>query len=241
MTIDTVILDIEGTICPITFVKNILYPYFCNKLPQVLQNLQFPLDTNDEDPIVETLLKLSPAINQSSELIVSHFQSLVDKDIKDPILKQLQGYIWKKGYEDGEIKAPIYLDSIKFIKTWTKINRNNKLYIYSSGSVKAQKLLFAYVNDNDTTIDLNEYISGYFDITTSGFKTEVQSYLNILKSIGKQSDASSVLFLSDNVKEVEAALKANMQSMIVIRPGNQPLSEQDMNNKLIHSLDELEL
>lgn len=238
MTIDTVVLDIEGTICPITFVKNTLYPYFTEKLPGVLESLQFPLEKGTG--ISDILLQLSPDVYKSRQAIVDHFQYFVDNDIKDPTLKALQGFIWKKGYEDGEITGPIYPDAIKFIKEWT--NDSNKIYIYSSGSVKAQKLLFAYVNDNGATVDLNQYLSGYFDITTSGHKTEVQSYENILQSIGKVNAASSVLFLSDNVKEVEAALGAEMKSMIVSRPGNLPLSEEDTAKaQLIHSFDELDI
>ena len=37
----------------------------------------------------------------------------------------------------------------------------------------------------------------------------------------------AILFLSDNVKEVEAAIAAGMKSLVVDRPGNAVLSEED--------------
>ncbi len=74
---------------------------------------------------------------------------------------------------------------------------------------------------------MNRYLSGYYDITTAGFKQESSSYVSILKDIGYESKQSSVLFLSDNVREVDAAIQAGMNSLVVDRPGNAPLSEAD--------------
>lgn len=142
MTIDTVILDIEGTVCPITFVKDTLFPYFLTKLPSILSSIEFPLSTSsstNDDPIIQILKQLPESITISNESVFSYLKNLVDQDIKDPILKSLQGYIWEKGYEIGDLKAPIYKDSIKFIE-----NFNKKIYIYSSGSIKAQILLFGH-------------------------------------------------------------------------------------------------
>lgn len=228
--VDNVILDIEGTICPITFVKHTLYPYFTERLPAFLGNLHFPLANDSQDPIVQVLADLP--YNTASE-VEQHFNDLVARDVKDPVLKTLQGYIWKQGYEDGEITAPIYPDSIKFIRS---ASASKKIYIYSSGSVKAQKLLFAYVDDNGTSIDLNHHVSGYFDITTSGYKQEKSSYENILKSINQEP--SSTLFLSDSQLEVQAALDAGLQSKIVKRPGNAPVDDK---YDAIHSLSELDI
>ncbi|CAI5756692.1 unnamed protein product [Candida verbasci] len=235
MAIDTVIVDIEGTVCPITFVKDTLFPYFIKKLPSYLENIQFPLNSSSSDPIVEILLKLPNEIRVNSQSTFNHFKSLVDQDIKDPILKSLQGLIWNQGYKNGELKAPIYPDSIKFIQDY-----KNKIYVYSSGSVNAQKLLFGYVEDNGNSIDLNKYLSGYFDITTSGYKNQPQSYKNILKDINK--DGSSVLFLSDNINEVKAAIEAGMNCHIVIRDGNAPISNEDKSNyQVIYALSELNI
>ena len=56
-----------------------------------------------------------------------------------------------------------------------------------------------------------------------------------------------MLFLSDNINEVNAAIEAGMKSYIVIRPGNPPIDDDDdgnddkINHKIIYSLDELDL
>ncbi|RCK54674.1 Enolase-phosphatase E1 [Candida viswanathii] len=235
MPIDTVILDIEGTVCPITFVKDVLFPYFIQKLPSILAPIRFPLPSPISDPIVEILAQLPSSITTSSDTVYLHLKSLVDQDIKDPVLKALQGYVWKQGYESGELKAPVYADSIKFIREYA-----GEIYIYSSGSIKAQILLFGHVDDEEKSVDLNSYLKGYFDITTAGFKNQAASYSKILNEIGKLGE--SVLFLSDNVNEVRSAIEAGMSSYVVVRPGNAPLSDEDKAKyKTIHSLDELSL
>lgn len=232
--LSAVVLDIEGTICPITFVKNVLYPYFTERFPAIVNGLEFPLDSTSSDPIVSLLVQLPPEIIVSPTSIIEYFADLVAKDIKHPVLKGLQGYIWKLGYENGEVVAPIYPDSVDFIR-----NCPIPIYIYSSGSIKAQKLLFQYVGDKgNKTIDLNPKLSGYFDITTAGYKNLPGSYTKIVQEIGKSPN--SVLFLSDNVNEVNAALQAGLQSSVVIREGNAPLSEQDLQKfTTIRSLDQV--
>jgi len=51
-----------------------------------------------------------------------------------------------------------------------------------------------------------------------------------------------VLFLSDNVTEIRAAKIAGMESLIVDRPGNAPLTEEDKNAfTVITSFDEIDL
>jgi enolase-phosphatase E1 len=92
--------------------------------------------------------------------------------------------------------------------------------IYSSGSIAAQKLLFAHTDSGD----LNPLLTDYFDTTTAGPKTEAASYRTIVAKY-PQWKPEEWLFLSDNVKEVRAALEAGMRACVVRRPGNPPLAE----------------
>lgn len=223
--IEIVILDIEGTVCPISFVKTTLFPYFLEKLPLELSALTYPLKSITDSPVEEICSQFPENARQSYDSLLEYVTSLVYKDIKDPVLKSLQGLIWKLGYENGELMAPIYDDAIEFI---TNLSKSKRIYIYSSGSIRAQILLFGHVKDaNGSSIDMNRYLSGYYDITTSGFKQESSSYVSILRDIGYDNNQSGVLFLSDNVKEVDAAIKAGMNSVVVDRPGNAPLTEED--------------
>lgn len=245
MTISAVVIDIEGTVCPISFVKETLFPYFLDKIPSKLSNLTFPLictssDDSEADRITSVAIGFPEEVTKSYDSLLHHITDLVTRDIKDPVLKSLQGLVWQIGYANGEILAPVYPDAIKLIESY-----NDKMYVYSSGSVKAQKLLFGYVKDPSNAskaIDLNPHLSGYFDITTSGFKQESQSYKNILAAINKTHEPNTVLFLSDNVKEVEAAIEAGLQSYIVDRPGNNPLSTKDREAyKVIESFEQLDI
>lgn len=235
--IKAVILDIEGTVAPISFVKETLFPYFLKEVPSILSKLQYPISETSNDPISQIVSKFSSEYTQSENSLLDHIISLVKKDIKDSTLKSLQGYIWQKGYEDGALKAPVYDDAIKAIKEWSS---QKKVYIYSSGSVKAQKLLFGYVDVQGESVDLNGYLSGYFDITTSGFKYEKTSYEAITRDI--DIPANNLLFLSDNVAEVSAAIDAGLNSAVVIRRGNVELtSDERATYKLVHTFDELQI
>lgn len=212
------LLDIEGTICSITFVKDVLYPYFLNNYRDFLVSIPFPVDSSFND-ISATLAEFPAEKVVNADSLVQHIDYLVSKDIKDPVLKAFQGIVWDKGYHKGDLKAPLYRDAIDFIQS------KNDIYIYSSGSVYAQKLLFRHVDVNRQLVDFTGRLLGYFDITTSGYKQEKSSYERIAQEIGCR--VGEVIFYSDNVLEVKAALAAGMQAKVVVRPGNAPISAED--------------
>ncbi|CAL9738143.1 enolase-phosphatase E1 [Monosporozyma servazzii] len=217
---NTFLLDIEGTVCPISFVKDTLFPYFVSQLPQLIEQRG-----SNDSKIDDVLNSFEIADNTQLQ---QHILDLVARDVKDSKLKALQGFVWQQGYMDGSIKAPIYKDAIDLIS-----NPQNNIYIYSSGSVKAQKLLFQYSCDIDDiekkAINLIPFIKGYFDITTSGPKIESQSYTNILNDIKVKNE--DVLFLSDNPLELDAAKKCNINVGLALRPGNNFVpNKQDYTN-----------
>lgn len=211
------LLDIEGTVCPISFVKDILFPYFVSQVPQLVSQRHL---SNDKkiDEILDSF-----GI-EDNDVLRTHILDLVSRDVKDSKLKSLQGFIWENGYIDGSIKAPIYKDAIELIS-----NPSNRIYIYSSGSVKAQILLFKYAcqfdDVNKKSIDLTPFIKGYFDINTSGPKVESKSYENILKDIGEKGE--NILFLSDNPLELDAAKQCNINVGLALRDGNNPVKNKE--------------
>ncbi|ODQ77785.1 hypothetical protein BABINDRAFT_168746 [Babjeviella inositovora NRRL Y-12698] len=234
-----IILDIEGTVCPISFVKNQLFPYFLQQLPETLAGVSFPLNSASDDPVVKILYGFLADVRVSSEVLEAHITGLVSNDVKDATLKSLQGYVWQTGYDNGSIIAPLFTDAVHAIKTWTA---DKRVYIYSSGSVPAQKLLFLHVaaTNEEGQEDLTPYLSGYYDITTSGHKQEKSSYENIIKHIGVKG--SNALFLSDNVNEVRAAIAAGLRASIVIKPGNYDLTEEEKASyPIVRDFDELKL
>ncbi|TEA08979.1 Enolase-phosphatase E1 [Colletotrichum sidae] len=210
--IKAVLLDIEGTVCPISFVKDVLFPYAVNVLPAVLEQQWDKPEFSAYRNAFPDNCSTDPATFEA------HFRDLVCRDVKVAYLKALQGYLWTEGYRTGEIKAPLFPDVAERLLTWH--DAGLRLVIYSSGSVAAQKLLFAHTNAQPS--DLTFLISGWFDTVNAGLKTEHESYATILASSG-DIRADEWLFLSDNPREVSAATAAGMQSIPVVRPGNGPL------------------
>jgi len=162
-------------------------------------------------------------------------------DLKVPYLKSLQGYLWKRGYESGLLKCPLFPDVYPSLLSWTSSKPSIKVIIYSSGSVAAQKLLFQYT----TVGDLRDLIGGYFDTVNAGSKVEKESYEKIWKQSGLEGDREEIgkwLFLSDNVKEVKAAKEAGMMAWVVVREGNAELSDDEKEGEvLIRSFEEVKL
>lgn len=183
------------------------------------------LSVKDKRPIV---------ITEKTKLIENILANVfwqMDQDRKSTELKQLQGLIWKKAYEDSVVKGHVYDDVARNFEEWTTLG--HKLYIYSSGSVAAQKLIFKY----SIAGDLQKYISGYYD-TTIGSKVSEQSYLNILNDIGARGD--EVLFLSDMVLEVQAAHNVGINVIVLDRKDSPTLSHDTRKRfKVLQTFDEI--
>jgi len=213
-----VLLDIEGTVTPISFVHEILFPYAREHVNNYLsQHLQQPEVQADIQKLREEQANDAEELRQppidSIDTAVTYVNRLIDLDRKSPALKSLQGKIWKAGYEDGSLKSPVYPDVVEAFERWRDVGIT--INIFSSGSVLAQQLLFAYTDAGDLT----RYIDQYFD-TSVGKKIDPQSYLAIAANLS--FDPSQILFLSDVVAELDAAKAAEMKTRLCIRPGNPP-------------------
>jgi len=169
-----------------------------------------------------------PEFPADLESATEYIYWLMDRDRKSTPLKSLQGKIWQEGYEAGELLSQVYDDVPPALNRWHQ--QGKQIYIYSSGSVLAQKLLFGHT----VAGDLTPLLSGYFD-TTIGAKQEAESYRRIAASI--QQSPETILFVSDVVAELEAASAAGMQCVLSLRPGNHPQPANAFRS--IHSFDEL--
>jgi enolase-phosphatase E1 len=217
--IDAIILDIEGTIGSKDFVKNTLFPYSLNHIDKYLENLD-DLDLINELKHLTVTKKYE--ISQISEILKNAIQS----DMKLPVLKKIQGIIWENAYKNNIIKSHLYKDAYEKICSWYE---KYPVYIYSSGSVLAQKLYFEYNEYGN----LSYLINDYFD-TTVGPKKEAGSYEKILSNISK--DPINTLFFTDDTEEYQAAEAANISVYLVDR------EEKDLNFKFrkivnFHQLD----
>jgi enolase-phosphatase E1 len=204
-----ILTDIEGTTSSISFVKDVLFPYARRALPGFVRE-------HGQQPEVRRWLD-AVAIEHGSicsdEVIVETLQGWIDEDRKHTALKALQGMIWDAGYRDADFTAHIYPDAAPALRGWHADGL--PLYVYSSGSVPAQKLFFGHSDAGDLT----PLISGWFD-TEVGGKREAASYRAIAESIG--IPAAEILFLSDVVQELDAAREAGMQTRLVDRLDDYP-------------------
>jgi len=137
----------------------------------------------------------------------------MERDRKSTPLKSLQGMIWESGYQTGEIRGQVYDDVPPSLKRWHDVGKT--ICIFSSGSVLAQKLLFAHT----TAGDLTKFIRAYFD-TRIGSKTDMESYQQIAGAL--EITPAAIIFVSDVSAELDAARRAGMQTLLCMRPGNRP-------------------
>jgi enolase-phosphatase E1 len=225
MPVKTILLDIEGTTTPISFVYEILFPHARARLKDFL--LRHRDDVQIRSIVADLLNERAgeenltlPALRASKELdeeeleaVVSYCHRLMDEDRKVTALKTLQGKIWEEGYESGELKGEVFDDVAPNLRRWRE--QGKSVCIYSSGSVLAQRLLFAHTRHSDLT----RLIDYFFD-TTVGHKTEPESYAKIAGLLRRP--AFEIMFISDVVAELDGAAMAGLRTLLCVRPGNHP-------------------
>jgi len=210
MTIRAILTDIEGTTSSISFVKEVLFPYAREALPGFVR-------LHGKEPQVRRWLDMVATEIAASacqdEVIVETLQGWIDQDRKHTALKALQGMIWDVGYRNGDYTAHLYPEVAAVLRRWHEAGL--PLYVYSSGSVPAQKLFFGF----SAAGDLNGLFSGNFD-TEIGGKRETASYARIAEAIDLAP--GQILFLSDVVEELDAAREAGMGTVLLDRRTDYP-------------------
>ena len=204
--IKAIVTDIEGTTSSLSFVKDILFPYARVNLPDYVR------EHAHESTVKQQLDAVREEIGRQAddEAVIEQLLQWIAEDKKATPLKMLQGLIWQQGYADGDFHGHIYDDAYEQLKAWHE--KGMLLYVYSSGSVYAQKLLYAHTRHGDLT----PLFSDYFD-TNIGAKTETESYQAIVKALDLKAD--EILFLSDIDAELDAARQAGMQTYWLVRNG----------------------
>jgi enolase-phosphatase E1 len=223
------LLDVEGTVAPLSLTAEVLFPYARRRFALFLER-----NRNDEgvrDDLVllekENRAEASEGVPRLSGIAspadtaaprfrldaMMYLMWLMDRDSKSTALKSLQGKIWKAGFESGELQGTLFDDVSDAFRRWSTEGR---VAIYSSGSVEAQKLFFRHSSQGDLT----PLISCYFD-TRTGPKIQPASYAAIAAAM--QVAPSEVLFFSDSVRELDAARSAGCDTRLVARPGNAPV------------------
>lgn len=229
-----VLLDIEGTTCPVSFVADTLFPYARTRLESfLLEHRQDPHlqpllaelnkawrnDCHSGDgEAIEAIELEPPDLHQLSGFL----RRLIDEDRKLTALKDLQGLIWKEGYRSGSLQAPLFTDVAPALKRWHAAGL--RLAVYSSGSVAAQQLLYGH----STAGDLRELFCAWFD-TRIGRKQDPASYLKIAESLS--TPPARILFVSDSLAELDAAYSSGLPVLFSKRAGN-PEEDPGLHSKL---------
>jgi enolase-phosphatase E1 len=238
-----ILLDIEGTVTPVSFVTRVLFPY-------ARRHLRSYLEEHAAAPRCEamlTRLRDEHALDlRNGEAVppwadepradrvasaAAYVDWLMDRDRKSTALKELQGKIWEAGYHRAELVAEVFPDVRPALQRWQL--QHLQVGIFSSGSVLAQQLLFRH----SLAGDLTGFVQWYFD-THVGSKVEPDSYRRITLATGLPAEA--FLFLSDIAGELDAASAAGMHVRLVIRPGNAPVAASHA-YQTIRTLDEISL
>jgi len=226
--IKAILLDIEGTTTPIDFVHRTLFPFAFERIGEYLERnfdsvqaeiAQLRREHARDSENGSDIPPLPPPETTRENAIKSltdYLRFLIESDRKSTPLKSLQGKIWQKGYESGELVSPVFDDVPPAFERWK--NQGKTIAIYSSGSALAQKLLFRYTNHGDLT----RFISAYFD-TTAGHKREAESYAQIASTL--RFPPVEILFISDIIEELDAAHSADLKVLLSIRPGNPPIKK----------------
>lgn len=201
--IKVILSDVEGTTSDIRFVKEVMFPYSRERLPQFLQ------DHCDRPEVQEALAEVP---GSGIEEKLQHLLNWIDQDVKAAPLKKLQGMLWKGGFEEGDFQAHVYPDVPQRFREWKDLGL--KLAIYSSGSVQAQQLYFKHTEVGDLT----PLFLAHFDLQMGG-KKEAQSYTEICQQL--ETAPESILFLSDIPDELSAAEKAGFAVVHLLRPGTE--------------------
>lgn len=209
MPIKAILTDIEGTTSAVSFVFDVLFPFAVEHLPGFVR-------ANASEPAVAAQLDAvraeSGEADADVERVIAILLEWIAADRKATPLKALQGMVWEQGYRAGQLKGHVYADAVEALRQWHAAGY--ALYVYSSGSIQAQKLIFGCSEAGDLT----PLFSGYFD-TTSGGKREAESYARIAAAIGRP--AGEILFLSDVVQELDAAQAAGMATCGLARDGGE--------------------
>jgi enolase-phosphatase E1 len=205
-----ILLDIEGTVSPLAFVHDVMFPY-------ARKHAAAWLGAHWGHEVIARLARDAGAASFLNALDAeAAVHRLMDADAKVTGLKQLQGLIWEQGFRTGDLRSTLFDDVVPALDHWHE--NGLTIRIYSSGSIHAQRLFFAHTAAGDLTPRL----SGYYD-TTTGSKREAPSYTAIAANCGLPPN--DILFVSDLVDELNAAQSAGMMTAHALRPGNKPQRE----------------
>ncbi|MFI5634125.1 acireductone synthase [Streptomyces sp. NPDC051664] len=220
-----VVLDIEGTVGSSSHVRDVLFPFACERFARWFADHR---GTPEAAAALEAIGRRTGIADPGEDEAVAALSAWTDADVKVPVLKSLQGEIWAVGYADGSLNGHVYDDVPGALERWR--TARVPVHIYSSGSVAAQRDWFAHTAHGDLT----GLLTRYFDLGNAGSKKEPGSYRTIARALG--AVPQSLLFLSDTEEELTAAAVAGWRT-VAVRRGDDPRGDTLPGHTTIGSLD----
>lgn len=230
MSIKAIVLDIEGTTSSTGYVHETLYPYSRSRFKDWISDR---LDQPEIQAQMDAVREVAAEPDADLDRVIWWLHHWTDTDQKITPLKTFQGWIWGEGFQAGELSSHFFEDAIPAIRDWHESGRT--LFIFSSGSIAAQKAWFGGSPDGD----LLPLFTDHFDTTRPGPKRVEESYRAITKEIDFEPD--SILFLSDLQDELDAARMAGWHTIGVRRVGDQYYEAGVGDHRAVHSFDEVDL
>ncbi|KAL1514009.1 hypothetical protein ABEB36_003338 [Hypothenemus hampei] len=219
-----ILVDVLGTTTSLNFAKETLFPFVTKNAEEVLKSKW------EEDSVKEAVKQLKEGEEEIDlDTAVNLIKELTESNSENPGLKTLQGIIYAKGYESGDLKAHVFNDVPVAFEAWAK---TKKIAVYSTGSIESQKQLFT----NSVEGDLSGHISKYFDQSV-GVKTDSDSYKNIVEDLKVKPE--EVLFLTDLIEEAKAAKAAGLFVAVITREGNPKLTDESKDFTVVSSFKEI--
>ena len=217
-----ILLDIEGTTTPVSFVSGTLFPFAAthveeflllhsadHEIAQLVEQLRVHWEADARERGTDLPAWTEASSSERLRSAAAYVRSLIKRDSKITPLKFLQGRIWEAGYGSGKLQGEVYPDVPLAFSRWSAQDR--RIATFSSGSILAQQLLFAHSTAGDLTL----FLDAFFD-TTTGSKREAQSYSRVATALSFVP--GKILFLSDATAELDAARAAGMQTALSVRP-----------------------
>lgn len=208
--IRAIVCDIEGTICPMAFAREVLRPYAAEQLPA------FVREHRTEKPVracLDATARLAGLPSHDAEVLIRRLRAWIDDDVTAAPLDELRLMIWRRGYESGAFRGHVYADAVRNLRDW--FEARYELYVYSSVPLEAQELFLAHSRYGD----LRPLFKRRFD-TATGEKTDAASYRQIASSAGHAP--GQMLYVSDAEAELDAAAEAGWHTRRLARRGDGP-------------------
>ncbi|MEN9302067.1 MAG: acireductone synthase [Bacteroidota bacterium] len=216
-----ILTDIEGTTSSVSFVYDVLFPFFRNNLVTLKNEQDNPQVQAAVVATTETVFAETGQTLNDFDAVLKIWDEWCQADRKITPLKTMQGLVWKAGFESGELKGHVYEEVPALMNEWHQ--KGMQIGIFSSGSIAAQQLLFSHTEAGDLSL----LLSDYFD-TTTGPKREMSTYAQIVEKL--KLPANEILFLSDVREELLAADQVGMMTIQLVREGTISAWERTAND-----------